>query len=934
MRIPTATYRLQFNRNFGFSEASDIIGYLSDLNISDLYASPVFKARKGSQHGYDIVNPNRLNPELGSQQTFDTLRTDMAEAGMGWIQDIVPNHMAFDAGNRLLRDILEYGRESSCANVFDINWEHPDPALRQRLMAPFLGSEYDDALVNGQIRLDFNADGFSIHYFNHVFPLYSNSYTHIIKPILNEFRSSSITDPTTLALLETVKSHIRSTRQNAFRPSGLKLKSVLRDLYRAAPNFRQALDAYIARINGKKGQSDSFSELDRLLSRQIFYLCNWKQAARAVNYRRFFNINELICLNTQSREVFDLTHKLVLKHTNDGTFSGLRIDHIDGLWDPHQYLSRLRDAVCNTWIVVEKILQSTEETPDAWPVQGTTGYDFLHYVTAIFCRTDHEEKFNRLYTRFTKNRTSWHERVHRKKLQILESIMAGDIDNLSVILSRILSESKRLKSVCPKRLTAALAETAACFPVYRTYITEQAGSQFDRLYMDAALQKAAQHRPELQAELEGIRSVFAAAVLDPDQDTGINDIQTAAADFFMKFQQFTAPVTAKGLEDSALFVYNRLLSLNDVGADPGRFGCHAHAFHAFLHQRSVSQPLTMNATATHDTKRGEDVRARLNVLSELPGPWEQAIHAWAGINNRFKTIIDGVPVPDANEEYYIYQTLLGAMPPDESLHPDFIVRVKAHMVKALREAREHSSWMEPAPGYETACSKFIDNILNKSNHTFMQSFKVFLNKIAFYGIFNSLSQVLIKITAPGIPDFYQGTELWDLNLTDPDNRRPVDFTIRKTILEDIRQKNGSDRHALLKELLRNKKKGNIKCFLIWKALKIRNQHQDLFQNGRYLALFGRGRYSRHIIAFARIFENHWCITVVPRFLTSLIEEDREPMGREVWQDTELSLPDGAPERFYNVLTSEEILTTGKIMIGDVLNRFPVALLVGVQRTEQ
>jgi len=927
MRIPIATYRLQFNEQFDFNSAAGVISYLSDLNMTDIYASPIFKARKGSQHGYDIIDPNQINPELGSAETFERLADEINLNQMGWVQDIVPNHTAFDPDNALLMDVLENGMASDYAGFFDILWNHPCRDLNQKVLAPFAGGHFGDELEKGLIRLIYGPNGFSVHYHKFIFPVSIESYGMILKPIREACESRIPADHPDMIRLRNASVHIASLSLSPFiklrRRQCHYIKKTLWNIYNRNPVIRSIIDTGVDRFNGSQDSPESYSGLDELLGSQRFRLSYWKTAADEINYRRFFSINELICWRTEKEEVFNHVHKLVLQLIESGRISGLRIDHIDGLYDPEAYLKHLAERVGDRFIVVEKILGATEKLPLSWPVQGTTGYDFLGHVNSIFCRTDTAPEFTRIYQEFTGNITPWPDLVHQSKKRFMEEEMAGDLDNISFLLKNIAAGYRHGKDFTFHRLRSALRELLTCFPVYRTFISARGCSPIDRDHLQSAAATAIENRPGLRRELEFILAMMVSGL------KGFHDPTEKCLTFVMKFQQMMAPVMAKGLEDTAFYQYNRLLSLNDVGTAPARFGSNPDLFHDAMRHRADQWPHCLNATATHDTKRGEDVRSRLNVLSEIPHEWESTLKIWSGLNRDKKIIKNGVPAPDPNEEYYLYQTLIGSFPFDGSHPSTFAHRIKAHMVKSLREAKVHSSWFDPDLSYESACTEFIDRLLtDRPGNGFMKHFHPFFRKVAGYGIWNSLSQVLIKITAPGIPDFYQGTELWDLNLTDPDNRRPVDFKARKACLRAIREKERTDIASLLTDLLTSRENGEIKCFLTVKALEARRKHHTTFQSRSYMPLYASGTLKDHIIAYIRVWEDQWCMTIAPRFFTFLIKEAQHPLGRKVWHDTQIMLPPEAPSRWINVLTGEPVRLHERFFIGDILDRFPVAMMAG------
>lgn len=926
MAISTSTYRVQFNKILDFQAAEDIIAYLTDLGISCIYASPIFKARKGSLHGYDVVDPNSLNPELGSATEFENLKQALRNHHMEWLQDIVPNHMAFDFENKMLMDVLENGRYSLYRNFFDIEWEHPLGNLQEKLLAPFLGGYYGESLENGGIRLKYDETGFSVNYYERVLPLRIESYADVLT-----FRSSVLRIRLGENHLDFIKFlavvHILKTLPSGEavkeRYEQIKVaKQMLWELYRRNSAIRRFVDANIGIFNGKKRQPESFKNLDKLLDEQVFRLSYWKIANEEINYRRFFHLNDLISLRMEDKAVFDHAHALIFQLIEQGPVTGLRIDHIDGLSDPAAYLTRLRRKAGDIDLVVEKVLEREEELPALWPVQGTTGYEFMNMVNGLFCQSKNKNRFSEIYTSFSGFEHSGADLVYEQKKQILQQHMRGDLDNLACHIKRIAGRDRHGKDFALYVLKKALVEMLARVPVYRTYINRDGSSQTDQTYVQIAAKRARQKHPELCREIDYITLCLLAdpeGYSSPAEDDRIR--------FVLKFQQFTAPLMAKGFEDTFLYRYNRLLSLNEVGGDPFHFGHSLNRFHAFNRKRAAFRHRSLNATATHDAKRGEDVRARINVLSELPDKWQRNLETWKNLNSGKKKKMGGKIIPDGNEEYFLYQTLIGSFPFDENEHPEYIERIKAYGIKALREAKVHSNWLEPDIDYEENFVAFIGEILDSAEgNPFLKQFLSFCRRIAHYGVFNSLSQTLLKITAPGLPDFYQGTELWDFNLVDPDNRRPVDFDKRKTYLREIQEKARLNIRDTIKKLRFTKEDGRIKLFLIHMALKARNGNREIFLNGNYTPLAIKGRFKDHIIAFARPHINRWCLTIVPRFLASVIKEGEYPLGSRIWLDTEVVLPDDSPCLWENIFTVE-LLSGRSLQVSEILKDFPVGMLM-------
>ena len=702
------------------------------------------------------------------------------------------------------------------------------------------------------------------------------------------------------------------------------------ELYNSNALIKAFIDENVRIFNGEKGKVESFNLLDELLSQQVFRLSFWKVAAEEINYRRFFCVNGLISLRVEDEHVLNYTHRLIFDLIAKRVVTGLRIDHVDGLYDPASYLQKVREKAPANYLMVEKILNLQEDLPASWPVQGTTGYDFTNYVNELFCQKKNARAFSRIYASVTGLKNSFEDVVHDNKKLIIQEDMASDVHNLAQRLKKISSRDRHGSDITLTALQRALTEVLAVFPVYRTYISQVVVSDDDRKYILAAVDRASANFPAL---LHGFAFVRRFLLLDfPDYVS--EEEKRDWLHFAMRFQQLTGPVMAKGVEDTSHYVYNRLLSLNEVGGRPGHFGCSLEEFHHFNTKKRDLWPDSLNATSTHDTKRGEDARARINVLSEMPDEWLKKLRTWIKLNRGKKKRLRGLAVPDRNDEYFLYQTLIGAWPFAEAEYPEFVARIKSYIVKAVREAKVHTAWLKPDTEYEDAYVAFAEKILARSeSNVFLNEFIPFCQRVSHYGILNSLSQTLIKITSPGIPDFYQGSELWDLSLVDPDNRRPVDFDQRRAMLAGIRAREEADLGRLVQDLLATRADGKIKLFLIYRALQAKKAHRELFRSGAYLPLESAGKFRSQVIAFAWRYQRQWALVIVPRFLSQLIPEGDFPLGSQVWQDTEVIMPDGAPAAWRNVITSE-VLSAGQAMsVGDILLSFPVALLMGAGKED-
>jgi (1->4)-alpha-D-glucan 1-alpha-D-glucosylmutase len=928
MRIPVASYRLQLNRNFDFAAAEAIVPYLSELGITDIYASPILKAREGSVHGYDVLDPNQINPELGGMAGFEKLHRAVKKQDLGWIQDFVPNHMAYDGQNWMLMDVLENGPSSRYSRHFDFQWDHPFKAFKGKLLAPFLGKFYGECLEEGEITLKYDAAGFSINYYSIRLPLKIETYSIPLSLHLDELRDRLESGHPDLVKIFGVLYAIKNlptieTMEDRYDQIRF-IKQMLWDLYETSDEIRNFMNRNLEIFNGQKGIPESYTLLDHLLAEQSFRLLFWKVATEEINYRRFFNVNDLISLRIEDPTVFQDIHSLLFQLLEREWITGLRIDHVDGLYDPTGYLKNLRHSAGDTYLVVEKILELDEKLPSFWPVEGTTGYDFLGHVNALFCDRRNKSKFTDVYCRFTKLSMDYRRLVIEKKRLFIGRHMAGDIDRIAQLLKQISSRDRRGVDLTLYALKRALVELLALFPVYRTYVNREFYSEFDREIMQGSIQEAIDRSPELLRELEFIEKFlmlhFPEELQEEEKDQWMH--------FVMRFQQLTAPIMAKGFEDSTFYVYNRLISLNEVGGNPDRFGISKAEFHDFNKDRIEKWPHTLNTTSTHDTKRGEDVRARLNVLSELGEEWEKNLRHWSKLNRPAKKKVNRKFIPDKNDEYFLYQTILGALPFSKEEYPEFLNRLKGYVIKAVREAKIHTAWLKPDAEYENAYLAFVEEILRfEEGNAFLNSFLPFQQKISFYGVFNSLSQVVLKITSPGVPDVYQGTELWDFSLVDPDNRRPVDFQKRENLLKQIKRKEEEDVVAQIEDMLQHPQDGLVKLFTLYKCLKARQEHVSIFERGDYIPLKIEGKRD-HAIAFQRQREKDCSITIVPRRVSTLFQEGEGPYGEKVWGDSRVLLKTNS-STWRNIFTNEVLPGEGSLRLSEIFRHFPVAVLINM-----
>ena len=899
-RVPGATYRVQLNQGFRFVDARDLVPYLSELGITDLYTSPLHKARRGSSHGYDIANPLRINSELGTEEDFDELSAKLEHYGMGLLLDTVPNHMAATYENPWWRDVLENGQASAFACYFDIDWHPPETKAaflqENRVLLPVLGDLYGNVLERCEFVLKIEDTGIDVRYYDKRLPLDPKTYGAILERLPRTAETAALRE--TLEHLpgrnETATELVMERRREAPR-----FKERLWRAYQSDPDLKAAVDEILLAI------AESADDLDALLEQQAYRLAYWKIGYEEINYRRFFDINELVGLRIEEPEVFENRYQQTVNLPRRGKVTGLRVDHIDGLCDPECFLHRLAGLSGGLYIVVEKILGRGEELPEEWPVAGTTGYDFLNAVNGIFVDPAGLEKLERTYARVTGFHLPFAEVCYQANKEVIKGLFRGDFAALGRHLGRLAARHRQARDVPLTELAEALLEVTACLPVYRTYIREGPISARDRTTIEQTMDLA---RRRTSAEQIGDAAFhFIRAVLLGEPPRYLESRRNDWLAFVMRWQQFTGPVMAKGAEDTADYRHNVLLSLNEVGGDTSRelppFS--DRDFHAMNRRRLERWPATLNATATHDTKRGEDARARLNVLTEMPEEWERRLERWMGWNASCKETVGGGLAPDASEEILIYQTLLSVWPCEQE-------RLEEFLVKALREAKQNSSWIAPHEEYEQAVLRFAARIL-QDDAPFTHDFLEFAGMVARFGVRNSLAQVVLKIAAPGVPDLYQGTELWQFALVDPDNRRPVDYKRRAAMLDELRKREAEELDQLIGELAASPERDETKLWITYRALAFRKAHPDLFARGEYVALGVRGACARHVVAFARAFEGQWAAVVAARWTSDVAD----------WGDTEIIPPSGAPGQWVDALTGRK---PAGWRLGELVGRFPAALM--------
>jgi (1->4)-alpha-D-glucan 1-alpha-D-glucosylmutase len=872
-----ATYRVQFHAGFGFADAAAITDYLADLGISHLYCSPYLQAAPGSTHGYDVVNHQQVNRELGGAEVHAQLCAALKQQGLGQILDIVPNHMAIvGRENPWWWDVLENGPSSRYAGYFDLEWDPPEAKLRNTVLLPVLGDHYGRVLEAGELRLDREEGSFLIHYHDQVFPVSPRSLNDLIAAAADRCHSdelSFIADALGQLPLSTATDWVAVRRRHRNKEV---LRSQLARLCRQQTTIAAALDQAVAEVNA------DFDQLHALMERQNYRLAYWRTAAQDLGYRRFFDINTLVGLRIEDDTVLAETHALILEWLKTGVLDGVRVDHPDGLLDPQTYFQRLAGTSPQAWILAEKILEPGERLPKSWPIAGTTGYDFIYLLTNLFVDSAGEPALTQLYLELTGEPIDFASVAREKKAMVTRELLGSDVNRLTALLGQICERHRRHRDYTRHELHEILREVIAHFPVYRTYVRAELGqvSEDDIRRITQAVDAAKAIRPDLDNNLfDFFRDILLLRIR--------GELEAALV---MRFQQLTGPVMAKGVEDTAFYCFNRLVSLNEVGGDPGHFGSPPKQFHKACAETQAEWPRSMLASSTHDTKRSEDVRARLHLLSEIPERWRAAVERWTELNERYRS----GGFPDRNTEYLLYQTLVGAWPIETD-------RVVAYMEKASREAKVHTSWTQPNADYETALREFVKAILNDGK--FKADLATFVKPLIEPGRINALAQTLIKLTAPGVPDFYQGTELWDLSLVDPDNRRPVDYTLRRRLLAALEG-------MPVEEIWKRIDEGLPKLWLIRQALKLRQRPQLLEPESGYRPLVARGEKSAHVVAFLR---GERIVTVVPRLVIKL--------GGD-WGETKLELPDG---RWENVLGGDAF-AGGEVRLIELFKRFPVALL--------
>ncbi|MGK7392331.1 MAG: malto-oligosyltrehalose synthase [Candidatus Cyclobacteriaceae bacterium M2_1C_046] len=843
---PNTTYRIQFHKGFNFKAFEKILPYLNKLGVRTLYASPIFEATPGSTHGYDVTNPQKINPEIGSLEELKELRQKLDKYGIKWIQDIVPNHMAFDPNNKWLMDVLEKGPKSKYVNFFDISWS--SELYKGRVMVPFLGAPFNTIADNKEVQITEDNGNFFFKYYDNLYPLNEKTSNSIKKEDLNKINNSP-------------------------------------------------------------------EELKEIHDQQYYNLCHWQETNTKINFRRFFTINGLISLNMQDQQVFDEYHKLVKELLQEGIFDGLRIDHVDGMYDPKSYLTQLRAlAGDETYIIIEKILEAEEQLPDDWPIEGNTGYDFLAFVNNVFTNKKSEETFTDYFHQLTGDSRSVEERIREKKKNILNNRLAGDLDNLHQLL--LDSDLINMPKIEKKDLKAVISEFLIECPVYRFYGNKIPLGIQEQVELEQIFTRIRDKNPQLEEPANLLEKALLHDHLKKD-----NEFKQRAIHFYQRLMQYTGPVMAKGVEDTLMYTYSRFIGHNDVGDNPSSMGIPIEEFQEKMIERHETWPLTMNTTSTHDTKRGEDVRMRLNIITDLKDKWVEKVEEWRKMNEDLKEN----NTPDNNDEYFLYQTILGAYPMPGQNEDNFPQRFKDYITKALREAKRHSNWTEPDEKYEKGTKKFAAALLDKESQ-FWKSFKDFHKEVSHYGVINSLSQVILKYTCPGVPDLYQGCELYDLSLVDPDNRRPVDYDLRDKFLKEISSYISSYDKAFVDTLWQEKFNGQIKLWLTHLLLDLRKHHPKLFEKGDYIPLQVKGKHKQHVMAFARKKGETTVTVIIPLNIASLAQEQNATVEDIEWGNTRVEFQEDKPHKWHNMLTKVDTRLEGDAYIQDLFKPLPLCIL--------
>jgi (1->4)-alpha-D-glucan 1-alpha-D-glucosylmutase len=875
-RVPGSTYRLQLHREFTFDDAAAIVEYLKSLGVTHVYCSPYLQAAPGSMHGYDVVDHRRVNEELGGAAAHERFCRRLDKSGLGQVLDIVPNHMSLGAENKYWWDVLENGTNSRYASFFDIDWNSSEERLRDKVLVPILAEQYGRALSAGRVEVLRKGTRFTVEAAGQTFPVSPASMAMILGKAAEYAKSDALNFVSaSFARLPSPDFWDRRTILARHRDK-VVLRGLLERLCHEELSVSEAIDRVVREVNA------SVDALDEFLSQQYYRLAYWRTADQQLGYRRFFDVNTLIGLRVEREFVFDETHALIVKWLKQGLLDGVRVDHPDGLRDPKQYFERLRERAPEAWIVGEKILEPGEWMREDWPIEGTSGYDFLNMAMGVLVRREGLKKLGEHYTAFTGDDADFPGVAHDKKIAVEQEALGSDVNRLTTLFVDICESNRDQRDFTRAEIRRAIREVAACFSVYRTYVVPERNEIVgeDRIRIERATESAKANRTDIDGALfDFIRDVLTLKVM--------GKVET---EFVDRFEQFTGPVMAKGVEDTAFYCWNRLTAMNEVGGDPDCDGFSLQHFHDYQVKMQRTFPTTMTTLSTHDTKRSDDVRARMIVLSEMPDTFAEAVRRWSAHNAKFR---NGDQV-DTGTEWFLYQTLVGAWPISAE-------RLREYMQKAMREAKVRTSWVANNAEYEGALNAYIDAIIG--DREFVAELEAFVKEIATAGRINSLAQTLMKYTAPGVPDLYQGGELWDFSLVDPDNRRPVDYGRRVKLLKEMQG-------MKVAQVVDRGDEGLPKLWVVHKALQLRKEHPEWFgAEAEYAELPVEGSQRERVIAYRRGGD---VLTVVPRW----------SHAAEAWGETAIVAPEG---RWRNRLTGEEI-AGGRVLVGELLEKFPVALL--------
>lgn len=960
-RIPLATYRLQLREGFGFDQIRELLPYLEALGISDLYLSPLFRARAGSTHGYDVVDHSQIEPAFGGEEAFTRMAEDARSRGMGVLLDVVPNHMGInDSGNRYWLDVLENGEGGRYADFFDVDWDALPRNLKHRVLQPVLGKPFGATLEDGELQVVYQNHRLHVAYFDRRIPLSAHSWPVVLEVMLRRLSErpgdsgrASRVERAELESIITQLRHLPPCEQRTPESVGDRYREQriarrrLGHLIDKRPAVRQALERALEEINGERGSPSSFDRLEELLNLQCYRLAYWRVASDEINYRRFFDINDLAAIRVEDPKVFRRVHRLVADLIARNLATGLRIDHPDGLLDPAQYFDNLQrlfresrsgedEQAKKLYVVAEKILSGDEQLEKDWAVQGTTGYEFLNHVSLLLVDGEGARQLHDDYHELSGVEDSAAQIFYESKKEAASVAMLSEMQMLAARLYRIAQRQRASRDFTQPALLKSLQEIVASLAVYRTYVPPRGweASEADHRRISLAVRRAKRRNPSMSRFLFDFIASVLLLEFPPTLDQEQRD---QWRHFALKLQQVSGPIAAKGVEDTAFYRYYPLASLNEVG---GELDAHAHStedFHRIMQHRARSWPHSLSASSTHDTKRSEDLRARLHVLSECPQVWKDEVLLWRQMNRRWLEDWDGAPVPHPNEEYLLYQSLVGTWPlgpMDDGQREPYLGRVLQYMEKALREAKLNTSWMNPSEDYEEAVFGFVRKILGPEAAAFQTDLSQFVAGIADAGFVNALSQVLLKATLPGVPDFYQGTELWDFSLVDPDNRRPVDFAARQSAIEQL---DGVQENieAAAREVAAAWPDGRVKMLVTMRSLALRREMADVFNTGEYLPLATQGEAAEHVLAFARHSGEQWAITIVPRHFYKLRgrpgAESARQLPKTAWGDTEVVLPAEAAATWQCALTGRTFdasSTDGGSVIAasELFDLLPLALL--------